>query len=66
MKKAKKIRILKKEKFVIDTSIFTNPDVYISFGRTPTTALKNFLKISKLEVQIFYIDSHINQKYNLK
>ena len=50
MKKVKKIRILKKEKFVIDTSIFTNPDVYISFGRTPTTALKNFLKlISKLE-----------------
>jgi len=49
MKKVKKIRILKKEKFVIDTSIFTNPDVYISFGRTPTAALKNFLKISKLK-----------------
>jgi hypothetical protein len=66
MKKARKTKILKKEKFVIYISIFTNPDVYISFGRTPTTALKNFLKISKLEVQIFYIDSHINQKYNLK
>ena len=49
-KKAKKIKILKKEKFVIYTSIFTNPVVYISFGRTPTTTPKNFLKlISKLE-----------------
>ena len=55
MKKVKKIRILKKEKFVIDTSIFTNPDVYISFGRTPTTALKNFLKISKLKGPNFLI-----------
>ena len=49
MKKARKTKILKKEKFVIYTSIFTNPDVYISFGRTPTAALKNFLKISKLK-----------------
>ena len=55
MKKVKKIRILKKEKFVIDTSIFTNPDVYISFGRTPTAALKNFLKISKLKSPNFLI-----------
>ena len=56
MKKARKIKILKKEKFVIDTSIFTNPDVYISIGRTPTTALKNFLKlISKLEGPNFLI-----------
>ena len=56
MKKARKTKILKKEKFVMYTSIFTNPDVYISFGRTPTTALKNFLKlISKLEGPNFLI-----------
>ena len=56
MKKARKTKILKKEKFVIYTSIFTNPVVYISFGRTPTTALKNFLKlISKLEGPNFLI-----------
>ncbi len=54
MKKAKKIKNIKDESFVIDTSIFTNPDVYITFGRTPTTALKNFLKlISKLESSNF-------------
>lgn len=63
MKKAKKIKILKKEKFVIDTSIFTNPDVYISFGRTPTTALKNFLKlISKLEGPVFYMPPSIYEE----
>ena len=45
MKKTKKIRDLKEERFVIDTSIFTNTDVYILFGTTPTTALKNFLKL---------------------
>ena len=55
MKKARKTKILKKEKFVIYTSIFTNPDVYISFGRTPTAALKNFLKISKLKGPNFLI-----------
>ena len=63
MKKVKKIRILKKEKFVIDTSIFTNPDVYISFGRTPTAALKNFLKlISKLDGPVFYMPPSIYEE----
>ena len=47
MKKTKIKKNLKEECFVIDTSIFTNPDVYIIFGRTPTTALKNFLKLTK-------------------
>lgn len=63
MKKAKKIRILKKERLVIDTSIFTNPDVYTSFGRTPTTALKNFLKlISKLDGPVFYMPPSIYEE----
>ncbi len=63
MKKAKKIKILKREKFVLDTSIFTNPDVYISFGRTPTTALKNFLKlISNLEGPVFYMPPSIYEE----
>jgi len=60
MKKAKKIKNLREEKFVVDTSIFTNPDVYISFGKTPTTSLKNFLKlISKLEGPNFYMPPSI-------
>jgi len=60
MKRTKKIKSLKEECFVIDTSIFTNPDVYIIFGRTPTTALKNFLKlITKLEGPNFYMPPSI-------
>ncbi|MHC4268167.1 MAG: RNA ligase partner protein, partial [Planctomycetota bacterium] len=63
MKKAKKIKNIKEERFVIDTSIFTNPDVYITFGRTPTTALKNFLKlISKLDGPNFYMPPSIYEE----
>jgi uncharacterized protein len=63
MKKTKKIKNLKEECFIIDTSIFTNPDVYITFGRTPTTALKNFLKlITKLEGPNFYMPPSIYQE----
>ncbi len=63
MKKAKKTKNLKEECFVIDTSVFTNPDVYITFGRTPTTALKNFLKlIAKLECPNFYMPPSIYEE----
>ncbi|MDR4508486.1 MAG: RNA ligase partner protein [Candidatus Brocadiaceae bacterium] len=41
---------IKQEQIVIDTSIFTNPDIYQSFGVNPTEALHEFLRIiSKLE-----------------
>ena len=63
MKKTRKTKSLKKECFVIDTSIFTNPDVYITFGRTPTTALKNFLKLTtKLEGPNFYMPPSIYEE----
>jgi RNA ligase partner protein len=60
VKETKKIKNLKEESFVIDTSIFTNTDVSIAFGRSPTTALKGFLKlISKLERPCFYMPPSI-------
>jgi hypothetical protein len=60
MKETKKIKNLKEESFVIDTSIFTNTDVSIAFGRSPTTALKGFLKlIGKLERPCFYMPPSI-------
>jgi RNA ligase partner protein len=63
MKKIKKTKNIKEECFVIDTSIFTNPDVYIIFGRTPTTALKNFLKLTiKLEGPNFYMPPSIYEE----
>ena len=60
MKETKKIKNLKEESFVIDTSIFTNTDVGVAFGKSPTTALKGFLKlISKLERPCFYMPPSI-------
>ena len=34
-------------RFVLDTSVFTNPDVYVVFGNTPTSSLKTFLSLAK-------------------
>lgn len=60
MEETKKIKNLKEESFVIDTSIFTNTDVGVAFGKSPTTALKGFLKlISKLERPCFYMPPSI-------
>lgn len=50
----------KDNQFVIDTSIFTNPDVYKSFGTSPTGALKKFLvMIGKVEGATFYMPPSI-------
>lgn len=38
---------MKKESIVLDTSIFVNPEVKYNFGRRPTTALLNFLRLAK-------------------
>ncbi|MBM4053530.1 MAG: RNA ligase partner protein [Planctomycetes bacterium] len=51
------------EKVVIDTSIFTNPDVYHTFGNDPTDALRSFLEIiSKLEGPTFYMPQTIYEE----
>lgn len=47
---------IKHERVIIDTSIFTNPEVYQSFGDGPTRALHAFLEIiGKLEGPAFYM-----------
>lgn len=51
------------EKIIIDTSIFTNPDVYQTFGKDPTDALRTFLEIiSKLEGPSFYMPQTIYEE----
>ncbi|MBI4008146.1 MAG: RNA ligase partner protein [Planctomycetes bacterium] len=56
-------KTIKDQQFVIDTSIFTNPDVYKSFGTSPTDALKEFLvTIGKVEGPIFYMPPSIFQE----
>jgi RNA ligase partner protein len=37
----------KKGKVVLDTSLFVNPEIRMSFGRTPTEAVRNFLEIAE-------------------
>lgn len=62
-KKSKKRTSLKEEIFVIDTSIFTNADVRNSFGKTPTAALRKFLRlINKLEGPYFYMPPSIHRE----
>ncbi|HOK23667.1 MAG TPA: RNA ligase partner protein [Candidatus Hydrothermia bacterium] len=35
------------ERLVLDTSIFTNPDVYVIFGNNPLNAFNNFIRRAK-------------------
>lgn len=54
---------IKHERIIIDTSIFTNPDVYQSFGANPTEALRTFLEIiSKLDGPTFCMPPTIYQE----
>ena len=54
---------IKHEQIIIDTSIFTNPDVYKSFGASPTEALHSFLEITcKLDGPSFYMPPTIYQE----
>ncbi|MGQ3685608.1 MAG: RNA ligase partner protein [Candidatus Loosdrechtia sp.] len=54
---------IKNDKIIIDTSIFTNPDVYQTFGVNPTEALRTFLKIiGELDGPAFYMPPTIYQE----
>lgn len=47
---------LKRERVVLDTSLFVNPDVRSSFGETPTHALEGFLFLAaQLPILEFYM-----------
>ncbi len=47
---------MKNEKIILDTSIFVNPEAKYKFGRKPTTAFCNFLKLAEKTKDIeFYM-----------
>lgn len=46
----------KKEAVVLDTSLFVNPDVRESFGRTPTEAFESFLSLAS---QAYLLDFYM-------
>lgn len=49
---------LKKEKVVLDTSLFVNPEVRADFGKTPTEAVEGFLSLAvQIPALEFYMPS---------
>jgi len=51
---------MKQERFVLDTSVFVNPESKYKFGRKPTTAFLNFLKLAeKSKEYSFYMPPSI-------
>ncbi|MEO0238753.1 MAG: RNA ligase partner protein [candidate division WOR-3 bacterium] len=55
------------EKIVIDTSVFTNPDVYSLFGKSAKDAFRNFLELAKSfknEFE-FYMPPSVFEELNL-
>ena len=53
----------KKEKIVLDTSLFVNPEVRTDFGKTPTEAIENFLSIAaQIPILEFYMPPSIFQE----
>ncbi|HLA50316.1 MAG TPA: RNA ligase partner protein [Thermodesulfovibrionia bacterium] len=53
----------KKEKVVLDTSLFVNPEVRTHFGKTPTEAIENFLSIAaQIPILEFYMPPSIFQE----
>lgn len=50
----------KKEKIVLDTSLFVNPEVRVEFGKTPTEAIEGFLFLAaQIPTLEFYMPSSI-------
>ena len=53
----------RKDRVVLDTSLFVNPEVRNDFGDTPTDAIKGFLQIAgQIPALEFYMPSSIFQE----
>ncbi len=52
------------DKFVLDTSIFTNPDIYSQFGQNTEEAIKKFLDIAQHSDTEFYMPSSVYDELN--
>ncbi len=53
------------ERFVLDTSIFTNPDVYSQFGEEPEVAMHAFLSLARRTGARFYMPSSVYDELHL-
>lgn len=53
------------DRFILDTSIFTNPDVYSQFGEEPLTAMQAFLGLAHKTGAAFYMPSSVYEELQL-
>lgn len=53
------------ERFVLDTSLFTNPDVYSRFGEEPEVAMQAFLSLARRSGAQFYMPSSVFHELHL-
>ena len=52
------------EVFVLDTSVFTNPDVYTQFERDQIGAIENFISLASHSRAQFYIPTSVYEELN--
>ena len=52
------------EKFILDTSIFTNPDIYGQFGENTEAAIREFLGIAQQSTIEFFMPSSVYDELN--
>jgi len=52
------------DKFILDTSIFTNPDIYSQFGHNTEEAIQKFLDIAQQSRTEFYMPSSVYDELN--
>ena len=53
------------ESFVLDTSVFTNPDIYGQFGDEPLAAIGNFLELAEKAKAEFFMPSSVYDELRL-
>ncbi|HHJ37925.1 MAG: hypothetical protein AXA67_12255 [Methylothermaceae bacteria B42] len=53
------------DRFILDTSIFTNPDVYSQFGEEPLVAMHAFLSLARKTGAEFYMPSSVYDELQL-
>ncbi len=50
------------ERFVLDTSVFTNPDVFTQFGETAQVAIENFVSLARRVDARFYMPTSVYEE----
>lgn len=52
------------ESFVLDTSVFTNPDVYSQFEKDQLGAIENFITLASHSRAKFFMPTSVYEEFN--